>query len=103
KLKDHGYQVVYIRDPLYHDTMRSLKEFARKQFTGAKTFTRTGFQLMNLSSRDVFYEQVILGTRGMIKGLIKDRDVSWLLFPLFVLIRGAAYGYTYVKNLGGSK
>lgn len=103
KLKDHGYQVVYIRDPLYHDTMRSLKEFARKQFIGAETFTRTGFQLMNLSSRDVFYEQVILGARGMIKGLIKDRDVSWLLFPLFVFIRGIAYGYTYVKNLGEDK
>lgn len=103
KLKDHGYQVVYIRDPLYHDTMRSLKEFARKQFTGAETLTRTGFQLMNLSSKDVFYEQVVLGTKGMVKGLVKERDISWLLFPLFVFIRGIAYGYTYVKNLGGGK
>lgn len=99
KLKDHGYQVIYIRDPLYHDTMRSLSQFAGKQFTGAKTFTRTGFQLMNLSSRDVFYEQVVLGTKGMIKGLITGKDVSWLLFPLFVFIRAIAYGYTYVKNL----
>jgi len=103
KLKEKGYQVVYIRYPLYHDTMRSLREFARKQFTGAKTFTKTGFRLMNLSSRDVFYEQVVLGTKGMVGGLIKDKDVSWLLFPLFVFIRGAAYGYTYVKNLGGSE
>ena len=101
KLKERGYQVVYIRDPLYHDTMRSLKEFAKKQFTGAKTFTRTGFQLMGLSPRDVFYEQIILGTKGMIKGLIKERDASWLLFPLFVFIRGIAYGYIYVKKLGG--
>lgn len=98
KLKDRGYQVIFIRDPLYHDTMRSLKGFARKQFIGAKTFTATGFQLMNLSSRDVFYEQVVLGTKGMVKGLIVDRDVSWLLFPMFVFIRGAAYGYTYLKN-----
>lgn len=103
KLKDRGYQVVFVRDPLYHDTMRSLKQFARKQFTGAKTFTRTGFQLMNLSARAVFYEQVILGTKGMIKGLIVDRDASWLLFPLFVVIKGVAYGYTYVKNLGEGK
>lgn len=98
KLKDCGYQVVFIRDPLYHDTMRSLKIFARKQFTGAKTFTATGFQLMNLSSRDVFYEQVILGMKGMITGLIIDRDASWLLFPIIVFIRMVAYGYTYAKN-----
>jgi hypothetical protein len=99
KLKDRGYQVIFIRDPLQHDTMRSLKRFARKQFTGAKTFTATGFQLMNLSSRDVFYEQVVLGTKGMIKGLIVDRDASWLLFPMFVFIRGIAYGYTYLSRI----
>ena len=98
KLKDRGYQVVFIRDPLYHDTMRSLKRFARKQFTGAETFTATGFQLMNLSLSDVFYEQVVLGMKGMIKGLIVERDASWLLFPMFVFIRGAAYGYTYLMN-----
>jgi len=98
KLKDRGYQVVFIRDPLYHDTMRSIKKFAKKQFTGAKTFTATGFQLMNLSSRDVFYEQVVLGIKGMVKGLIVDRDVSWLFFPMFVFIRGIAYGCTYLKN-----
>lgn len=98
KLKDHGYQVVFIRDHLYHDTMRSLKIFAKKQFVGAKTFTVTSFQLMNLSKTDVFYEQVILGIKGMIRGLIGKRDVSWLLFPMFVIIRVIAYSYTYVKN-----
>ncbi|KAF5430842.1 Glycosyltransferase involved in cell wall bisynthesis [Candidatus Methanophagaceae archaeon] len=103
KLKDLGYQVVFIRDPLYHDTMRSLRQFARKQFAGAKTFTRTGFQLMNLSAKDVFYEQVVLGTKGMIKGLVTDKDVSWLLFPLFMFIRVVAYMYTYVRGLKRDK
>ncbi len=103
KLKDLGYQVVFIRDPLYHDTMRSLRQFARKQFVGAKTFTRTGFQLMNLSAKDVFYEQVVLGTKGMIKGLVKDKDVSWLLFPLFMFIRVVAYMYIYVRGLKRDK
>lgn len=100
KLKDRGYQVIFIQDPLYHDTMRSLKQFAKKQFVGAETFTKTGFQLMNLSLSDILYEQLVLGIKGMIKGLIKERDSSWLLFPLFVSIRGIAYGYTYVKNIG---
>jgi len=103
KLKDRGYQVVFIRDFLYHDTTRSLVKFTKKQFVGARTFTRTGFQLMNLSSKDVFYEQVILGTKGMIEGLVRYRDPSWLLFPLFVFIRGAAYGCTYIMNIMSGK
>jgi hypothetical protein len=98
KLKDHGYQVVFITDPLYHDTMSSVKEFAKKQFTGARTFTETGFQLMNLSQKDVFREQVILGLKGMMNGVVKEKDTAWLLFPLLVFIRGTAYGYTYLKN-----
>lgn len=98
KLKDKGYQVVFIMDPLYHDTMPSLKVFAGKQITGAKTFTKTGFQLMNLSLYDVFYEQFILGLKGMFLGLLKDRDPSWLLFPLYISIRGVAYGYTLIKR-----
>ena len=96
KLKDRGYKVVYIRDPLYHDTMRSLKIFIKKQFTGAKTFTQTGFQLMGLSPYEVLYEQIILGLKGMLHGLIIGRDVSWCLYPVFVLTRGIAYGYIYI-------
>lgn len=98
KLKDIGCKVVYIQDPLYHDTMQSLDEFTKKQFTGAKTFTVTGFGLMNLSFWDVFYEQVILGIKGMIKGLLFDHDISWLLFPLFLIVRVVAYLSTYFKN-----
>ena len=96
KLKDRGYKVVYIHDPLYHDTMRSLKIFIKKQFTGAKTFTQTGFQLMSLSPYEVLYEQIILGLKGMFQGLIVERDVSWCLYPVFVLTRGIAYGYIYI-------
>jgi glycosyltransferase involved in cell wall biosynthesis len=103
RLKDQGYQVVFIIDPLYHDTMRSVREFARKQFTGAKTFSRSGFGLMGLSKKDILYEHIILGTKGMIKGLILDRDPSWLMFPVFLSIRMSAYGYTYAKNFWNDK
>lgn len=99
KLMNRGYQVIYIKDPLYHDTMRSLREFAKKQFTGAATFTTSeGFQIMGLSLGDVFYEQIILGTKGMVFGLIRNRDTSWLFFPLFITTRIFAYGYTYLLN-----
>jgi glycosyltransferase involved in cell wall biosynthesis len=99
KLKDIGCKVVYIHDPLYHDTMQSLEEFTKKQFTGAKTFTVTGFGLMNLSFWDVFYEQVLIGTKGMVKGILFDHDISWLLFPLIVFIRALAYSYTYINKI----
>jgi hypothetical protein len=45
------------------------------------------------------YERVALGAKGRIKGLVEGKDASWLLFPLFVFIRGIAYSYTYAKNL----
>lgn len=99
KLKNKGYQVIFIDDPLYHNTMRSLKEFTKKQFMGAKTFTTTGFQLMRLSRNDIFHEQILLGMQGMFKGLFKDLDPSWLLFPIFLAIRGFVYSYVYIRNI----
>lgn len=99
KLKDNGYQVIYLRDPLFHDTMRSIGEFAKKQFVGARTFTETGFQLMGTSLSEVLYEQIILCTKGMVKGLLIERDISWILFPLVLFIRLIAYIYIYTKYI----
>jgi glycosyltransferase involved in cell wall biosynthesis len=98
KLKKKGYSVVYLRDPLYHNTMRSLGEYTKKQFIGAKTFTSSGPELMQLTFADVIYEQVFLGVKGMIKGIIFERDPTWLLFPLFLIIKGYAYLSTYAKK-----
>jgi glycosyltransferase involved in cell wall biosynthesis len=98
KLKDQSYQVVLIRDVLYHDTMNSLKQFARKQFAGAETFRTAGFETTGRSKTDVLYEQFILGAKNMTWGLLRERDNSWILYPLFVLIRVIAYGSTYLKG-----
>jgi len=99
KLKNKGYHVIYSTDPIFHNTMGSLWQFIQKQFVGAKTFTTSGFQLMDLSLKDVIYQQIILGTKGMVSGLVRDRDISWSLFPVFVLARIFAYGYTYANNV----
>ena len=99
QFKNRGYKVVLSRDPLYHDTMRTLKEFYRKQFTGAKTFTKTGFGLMGLSMKDVLYENFFLGIYGMIRGLILERDPAWLYYPLFLMIRVVAYSFTTINNI----
>jgi len=91
KMKDKGYMVVLIDDPLYHDTMRTLRQFYRKQFLGANTFTTTGFGLMGLTIKDVFYEHFILGFKGMIQGLLIHRDISWIYYPFLLFARLYAY------------
>ena len=98
RLRNRGLKVVFLRDPLYHDTMRTFGEFARKQFVGASTFTETGFQLMNLGPIDVFYEQFILGLNGMLTGLLKRNELYWSAFPLFLATKSIAYGCVLVRG-----
>lgn len=94
KMKDRGYMVVFIDDPLYHDTMRTLKQFYRKQFLGANTFATIGFEMMGLTARDVLYEHFILGFKGMIQGLLIHRDISWTYYPFLLFARLYAYMVT---------
>jgi glycosyltransferase involved in cell wall biosynthesis len=99
KFKREGYQVIAITDPLYHDTMNTLHEFAKKQCVGAATFTKTGFEFMGLSFSEVIYENFYLGVRGMIEGILIEKDFSWFYYPFFLLIRITAYSFTYLNNL----
>jgi glycosyltransferase involved in cell wall biosynthesis len=99
KFKDKGYSVVFISDPIYHDTMRTLKQFYKKQFLGANTFTQSGFGLMGLSKKEVFYENFILGGKGMLYGLVIERDSAWLYYPVFLFIRILAYSIMFVKKI----
>lgn len=101
KLKDKGYKLVYVKDSIYHDTDMglSMKKFIKKQILGANTFTKDNFQSTNLSMAEIFHEQVIIGMKGMVKGIIKDKDFSWFLFPLLLTLRSVVYAYVYSKNL----
>ena len=99
RMKNKGYIVVYITDPLYHDTMRTFKQFYYKQFAGAKTFTQTGFQMMGLSKKDIFFEHFIIGFKGMFIGLLVERDLSWLYYPFLLFARLLAYTITTIKNI----
>jgi glycosyltransferase involved in cell wall biosynthesis len=99
RFKDKGYQVILTYDVLYHNTMTSLREFAKKQFIGAETFSKDGFAVTGLSRNEILYEQFILGAKGMARGLFRERDCSWMLYPLFVLIRVVAYGSAYVGGV----
>lgn len=100
RLYEAGFTVVYHRDPVYHDTMRSLSRFARKQLVGAETFTDTGVELMGLTVSDVLYEQFVLGFHGMICGLLVERNPAWLWYPPYIGCRTGAYAFTYLRQIG---
>ncbi|MCE7699906.1 MAG: glycosyltransferase [Methanobacterium paludis] len=97
-LRSHGYQVIATKDPLYHDTMHSMKEFGRKQFVASETFVKENINLMGLSKKDLIYENVMLGTKNMLYGIFLKKDFSWLLFPIFMFLRGLGFGFNYLKN-----
>jgi glycosyltransferase involved in cell wall biosynthesis len=99
RLKDRGYQVVPIKDALCHNTMTSLREFVKKQFVGADTFTKNDFATTGLSKSNLLYEQFVLGPEGMARGLLREGDRSWVLYPLFVLVRVVAYGSAYLQGV----
>jgi hypothetical protein len=79
--------------------MRTLKQFYKKQFVGAKTFTQSGFGLMGLSKKEVFYENFFLGIKGMFHGLFIERETAWLYYPVFLFIRILAYSTIFVKSV----
>jgi hypothetical protein len=72
--------------------MKSLKEFTKKQLTGADTFIDTGFGLMGLTLSQILYENYILGTRGMmITELSRKRSILECYILFIPLIRTFAY------------
>lgn len=91
RLQEAGYKVVYIIEPIHHYTMLSFTEFARKQFMATEKFARAGGEVTGLPVSRLIYEQIILGTKGMIKGIVKEREPVWLLFPAFLLVRSIAF------------
>ena len=102
RLREAGYRVVYLRDPIYHYTMLGFGTFAKKQFMAADRFTRAGGEVTGLPVTTIIYEQAVIGTLGMIRGLIRDRDPVWLLFPALLFVRAVAFAYTLL-NLGLEK
>lgn len=101
-----GYQVAIFKEPIIHDTMWSLREFTRKQFWGATSLATADVSLVNLCLNwhdDKTEEKkspfglsavrfIVSGVFGMVNGLGRNRDKSWLIFPLLMVIRTTIYG-----------
>ena len=115
-----GYDVVIFDCPIIHDSMHTLKEFTRKQVWGASSLMsikeneikanilnacmtwRISGENTPLVSRyilkEAFLGHILIGLEGMIEGLTKDRDYSWLILPLLLGIRTLVYGAYFSKR-----
>jgi cellulose synthase/poly-beta-1,6-N-acetylglucosamine synthase-like glycosyltransferase len=98
RVQDRGYTIAILDEPIFHDTMRTLKKYTKNQLWAAKDFSKQGLNRSRLSLRDIAYEHLFLGTRGFIKGIFKKREFSWVVFPLLLSIRILAYTTIFFKN-----
>jgi len=97
KLKEKKYKVIFYKDPLFHDTMRSPSEFLKKQIVGSKTFIPDDFRLTGLTRSQLIYEHFLIGFKGMLNGLLRERSLSWFYYPLLVFIRFAVYSLAQIN------
>lgn len=98
KIKKKGYRVFYLEDPLIHDNKQTLKEYLSKQEHGSDTFIKQrGLYLMDLSLKEVIYEQYIIGLKGMFIGL-KNKKIYWFMFPFLMVLKSYSYGRKYIKK-----
>lgn len=103
KLNKNGYGLVFFQEPVFHDTDMglSIKKFIKKQITGARSLTINSQEKMNLSIQDIVKENLFIGSRWMINGLIYEKDISWLFFPILLFLRCYIYfSLTLMKFVG---
>ena len=51
--------------------------------------------------QDIVKENLFIGFRGMMNGLIHEKDISWLFFPILLFLRGFIYlSLTLMKFVG---
>ncbi len=98
RLQRAGYRVAYCADPLIHDTMYSLHEIYRKQLWGANAISLSGWKLMRQTMRSLMYEQLVVGTRAFLRGIVVDHDPAWLAYPVLLAAKSLAYGKTIAQN-----
>ena len=100
KLRSKGYSVIIAHEPIFHDTHVTLHEIVRKEIVRAKEFRSHGIRkLIGLTTNELLYEQLAFGLRGMILGLLKDKEPAWALFPIYLTIRIMVYGAVFLSTL----
>lgn len=101
RLKDAGYKVVQYKDPVIHDTMKSLKALYKRSLWGSKAFESKGSDFYQQTKFDIFREQYYIGIKGMLNG-VANRHFFWLMFPLLILVKSVVYSksvlFAKIKN-----
>jgi cellulose synthase/poly-beta-1,6-N-acetylglucosamine synthase-like glycosyltransferase len=98
RVSDAGYKIAILSTPIIHDTMNSLSKFTRNQLWAASDFSNNGLNRSRLSSSDIVYEHLCIGTNGFLRGIFKNRDKSWAIYPLLLSIRTLAYCIVFSKR-----
>jgi cellulose synthase/poly-beta-1,6-N-acetylglucosamine synthase-like glycosyltransferase len=116
KIISLGYKMTVMEDPIIHHTMSSFKEFTRKQIWAASSLqmqdrvrrklvdicmTWTAEKDRNTRGRivgDAFSKHILISLYGMIQGIAKDKDYSWLLLPLLLSIRLITHSAYFLKS-----
>jgi cellulose synthase/poly-beta-1,6-N-acetylglucosamine synthase-like glycosyltransferase len=108
-----GYKVAIFTEPIIHDTMWSLREFTKKQFWGATSLATADMSLVNLCLNwhgDKDGEKktpfalsalrfLLNSVSHMAIGLGRNKDRSWLIFPLLMIIRTTIYGRYLLRRM----
>ena len=108
-----GYEVAVFKEAIFHDTMWSFKEYARKQIWGASSLATADMSVVNLclswtdnkagGKKGSFLRSAVgflVGSFGdMIKGLARDRDAAWLILPILLGIRTMIYGRYFLIRI----
>lgn len=93
-----GYSYVFFEEPIIHYTNMSLGEFTRNQLWGARDYAKFGIGRLGITFTGGLFEHFVVGIRGMIKGMSKERDPSWLIYPLLLMIRVVCYIVRYLQH-----
>ncbi|MDH5769974.1 MAG: glycosyltransferase family 2 protein [Candidatus Bathyarchaeota archaeon] len=109
-----GYRVVHHEDPIFHNSMRTLREFVLKQIRGARSLSmirrRPGnvdllkiclswsFRRSKQSAINDVMSHLQTAIKSTISSYAKTRDSSWLLVPLLLLIRTIVYGSFFLRS-----
>jgi len=99
RLQDKGFTVVLYDDALIHHSKQSVSSFLKKQFLASKTFNSKHYHISGLTPWESIYEHVIIGGCSMIKGIIFQKEVFWIYFPLILIIRLLVFGiYFFIQE-----
>ncbi len=109
KILKRGYTYIIYPDPIIHDTMRSLRQYTKKQFWGVRSLKVAPPEIVrttlswNPEGRErglvAAGKHLLAYLRAIPLGVRRYGDLSLALYlPLMMVIRALVYGASYITN-----